>query len=1646
MSLRRMRIFISSPGDVAEERVLANNLVRRLADEFANRLCIEPVFWEHEPLLATGTFQSQIPPPRDCDVVVCILWSRLGTRLPADITRPDGSRYASGTEYEFEDAADGFRANGRPEMLVYRKSADAVVSLKDTKALFDRVAQKEALDSFIEKWFFNMEDGTLKSAFHSFQATAEFERLLEVHLRKLIGRRLPTDDAPTAPQQPSWTAGSPFRGLDVFEFQHSPVFFGRTRAIGDVLNTLRTNAATGRAFVLVVGVSGGGKSSLVRAGVLPVLVQPGVIEGADLWRRAILRPSDGGGDLFRALAAAVLAPLALPELGADGTSVEQLAELLRERRAAFPLLKGGLSQAAATLVHEPRQQQPEARLLVVVDQLEELFTLPHVSAADRSAFFDVLSALCRSGKVWVIATLRGDFYHRAFELPELMALQEGSGLYALPLPAPAEIGQMIRQPARAAGLGFEDDLETRIPLDEVLREAACASPESLPLLEFALEELYQRRTASGLLTYNAYRELRGVEGALTQRAEAVFASLPPDVQATFPSVMRGLVRFGDGEGVVRRQTALEIVAPTPQSRALVEAFVQARLFAADQTQAGQAVVRVTHEALLRNWSRLERWLEHDRELLIVRARVSAAAARWQGEGRRADLLLNEGRPLTEAEALAATLGTELAPEERALIAASQKRRRSRALIKRGAAAALVLLSAAATLAAIYAGVQQSLAENNARTAKANAKRAEKGETEAKQNAIAAELRLAEGLVSQGDALALVGRWGEAKEIYWNAYHKFNELHVSPFRAEVALANAHRFSPPELLTLTGHTGPVQSVAINPDDHTAVSAGMDKTIKLWDLTSGREIRTLTGHTDIIDCVVISPDGRNALSASRDQTLKLWELSTGKVIRTLAGSFSSVTCVAISPNGRMAVSSDTAGQLKLWDLTTGKETRTIEGPTNEHSLAISPDGRMALLGGPGGSTFASLQLWDLTSGERIRTLPGHTNDAQCVAFCPDGHTGVSASVDKTLKVWDLDTGKEIRTLFGHTDWVCGVAVCPDGRSVLSASDDGTLKLWELATGNEIRTFTGHSAGVKCVAISPSGRIAISGSGNGTLKVWDLGIGKEIQTLSGQKGAVTDVSVSQHIPTAISAHEMTLKLWDLVTGREIRTITGHMSGGLRVAICPDGRTAVSAGQDASHALKHWDLVTGKEIRSLRGHSEWILEVAVSPDGRRALSASDDSTLRLWDLTDYREIRTLSGHTGPVDTAAFSRDGRTALSASSNETLTFWDLTTGKLVRTLSHRQGADVVVSATPGANGLVAPAAVRPGFRLWNLIVAEQVHILAGHTGHAGLAAVSPDGRTALSIGLEKTLKLWDMAAREEIRTLSGHADTVYGVVFTPDGRSALSASQDTEVKVWDFSRAAVYLESARTVPAAQATLQKIPDDPVALQVLGELYAFRGVNHWAVELLERARARGGVADSLMLARCYWRLSDDLPQKSTLTRRACLEAARREYARVLERTTNERERFYHQLCFSAVDRAVTSPDGTKATSPEFDFKLEEVEAKLRKSLDSPESLLILGEFSYAESGPSETVIEQMEKARAGGFVVNPVTLGRCYWELSDELSPQSKLTRQSCLESARREYLKALAQAPNDDEKSFLRLCLSAIERSAKRVAENAEKGMPK
>ena len=337
----------------------------------------------------------------------------------------------------------------------------------------------------------------------------------------------------------------------------------------------------------------------------------------------------------------------------------------------------------------------------------------------------------------------------------------------------------------------------------------------------------------------------------------------------------------------------------------------------------------------------------------------------------------------------------------------------------------------------------------------------------------------------------------------------------------------------LRTLSGHSGGVHGVAVSGDGRLAVSSSDDKTLKMWDLESGRELRTLTGHSAGVMGVALIGDGQLAVSASGDETLKVWDLESGRELRTLSGHSGPVDGVAVSGDGGLAVSA---------------------------------------------ADDKTLKVWDLKSGRELRTLSGHSDGVMGVALIGDGLRAVSASRDHTLKVWDLATGRELRTLTGHSGWVSGVAVSGDGRRVVSASDDRTLKVWDLESGRELRALSGHWDMVNGVAVSGDGRLAASASRDKTLKVWDLALGRELHTLSGHSGWVLDVAVSADGRRAVSAsHDRTLKVWDLDTGRELRTLTGHSDVVNGVAVMGDGRHAVSTSYDQT--VKVWDLDTGEKV-----------------------------------------------------------------------------------------------------------------------------------------------------------------------------------------------------------------------------------------------------------------------------------------------------------------------------------------------------------------------------------------------------------------------------------------------------------------------------------
>src|SRR5260221_8939914 len=497
--MRTIDIFVSSPADVQKEHAVAEHLIRSAAAEFnlpinvcysnplrrsrgedgsvgrenfggESTFVLCPCFWEH-PELEGNDFLEPIPNTGEYDLVICILWSRLGTAPLQKCVMPDGSRPRSATDYEVAWALDqSKRTPGFPGLLVYRNQAIPVALLEPKEKGENVCRQLDAVQEFCAAWEKNAGTGFRESC-HDYQDLEEFENLFREHFRDSLARQLDRGTASTkAPRKVRYLEATPFRGLNFFDFEHAALYHGRTRAVGEVLDALKNQATAKKPFVLVLGPSGSGKSSLVRAGVLPLLTRGGTPVGNGPWRYALTRP--GAGDPFDTLAAALLAKFALPELqdaaspddsrslasqlrknpdAAAARIVEVLDQLTRQeldhlldqrKTEGLPVRRSEGGEVVSPKSLGP--VKPKMQLALVVDQLEELFT--GVPAALQQKYIASLCALANCERVFIIATLGSDFYPHYQRFPELVKLTAFGGRYELQPPTPRGIENMMGSP------------------------------------------------------------------------------------------------------------------------------------------------------------------------------------------------------------------------------------------------------------------------------------------------------------------------------------------------------------------------------------------------------------------------------------------------------------------------------------------------------------------------------------------------------------------------------------------------------------------------------------------------------------------------------------------------------------------------------------------------------------------------------------------------------------------------------------------------------------------------------------------------------------------------------------------------------------------------------------------------------------------------------------------------------------------------------------------------------------------------------------------------------------------------------------------------------------------------------------------------
>jgi tetratricopeptide (TPR) repeat protein len=704
-----LKIFLSSPGDVAEERALAEIVFRRLADEVADLVRLSLVIWEHEPLFAHTGFQQQIERPSQCDLVVTILWSRLGTRLPSDFAPMEGEPAPTGTEFELKDALASHASLGKPKLLIYRKIPGPQIGLGSID-FAERSDQFHRLDEFCRHTFYDAK-GAVTVAHCTFTDSHDFERRLAEHVQQWLDREIHSPHSQGF--RPLWRGKSPFRGLQSFEAEHQAIFFGRSEALGDLMRRIREteiSASTGSVarLMLVQGMSGAGKTSLFKAGLLPLLeLRP--VEGIAQWISVSLRPAESDPAMRDFGALGVLASRLcdrVPAIARLGTTVEKLAAALFARpEEAAAKIETCIAADAERAGIEPQR----VRLLIYIDQLEETFALPD-SSPTAGPLFAAIIALARSTSVWITATLRSDFVHRLEAHPDLMLCLGRNAPYTLLPPRPDELAEMIREPARAAGLIWEQ--KGGVTLDQELLRDAAGNPEALPLLEYTLAELYERREGR-LLRWSEYGG--GLRGALISAADEVVNGTTGDADTAFRDVMRELVGVGEDGAATRRYASLTRFPAGNAARALLDRLVARRLcVTTDEGRGDGPVTCLAHEALIRSWPRADLWLQRETTLLRVRDELARDAAVWDYHKRADDWLgvapekLAAIRQIEQAGLMPAGAAGEYALRSRHRAARNR-------LVRRAAVSGICLLSVLAGIAWLIALKQRDLARTEAAT-------------------------------------------------------------------------------------------------------------------------------------------------------------------------------------------------------------------------------------------------------------------------------------------------------------------------------------------------------------------------------------------------------------------------------------------------------------------------------------------------------------------------------------------------------------------------------------------------------------------------------------------------------------------------------------------------------------------------------------------------------------------------------------------------------------------------------------------------------------------------------------------------------------------------------------------------------------------
>ena len=1112
---------------------------------------------------------------------------------------------------------------------------------------------------------------------------------------------------------------APFRGLLPFDERHAPLYFGRDAEIAAFIERMRLQP-----LLPILGPSGAGKTSFIFAGVVPRLRDQAE------WMVLSTRP---GPRPFDTLAAR----LERGEVSSQGGVTDS------GRVQSLP----NISSHAARLVSSPRQlslelrkiaDTEEKRVLLVVDQLEELFTLVD-NEQTRRMFLDAIfnAADDVDDPVRVVVSLRHDFVDRLASLHHFTVLK----------PPDAEaLRQVLCEPVERAGYSFEDDA-----LVEQMIAAVRGEPSALALLQFAAAQLWETRDLeSKRLLRSAYNAMGGVGGALAGHADSLLNGLSPGDRELTRTLLLRLVTPERTRRMVPRKRALDGLGPAAEQ--VLEQLTEARLVSVTKLRRGDdPSLELTHDALIHTWQTLRSWVEHSSDELRVLADATAAAELWDKRGRRPEELWR-GEALADAEQLLAhattdvpRLVTEFVYNSREV---ANERSRKRRLARTAAIIGGALFAVGAVIAIALIFVEQR------QTEEARAK-AEQHQREASMQRAQALVEGARQALSDDHPLEAAARIRMALEIDDSpaaraAWQRLTErdlrarietgitnydLAVAP-DGTLALASHERAvylvdpATGHMRTLRGHEDGVSAIAFDADGTVLVSGDRSGVLQVWSPSDpSARPRELDAVEGAVWSLALSPDGTTL--ASGGAVLRLVDMKTGKVAANLEGHDGLITGAAFASEGKSLVSASLDGTVRIWDVATGLETASLSASEQVMSLAVSHDGKRAATS----SRDGVIQQWDIASGKELLRLQDSAGGARGLAYDGRSRWLAAGGNDGRVSVWQLATKLLIRR-HDAGGRIFAVAF-DDERDRLISAGDREVRVWRGHSTS--RPSSGHASVVHDARLSPDAALVASAGADGTVRLWRRETGKLEAVLSGHRDQVRRVSFHPAGELLASASfDGSIRIWDIAGRAERSVLRGHRGAVHALAFRPDGEQLASGGEDKT--LRLWDLQSGAS-KVVSGHAGSVTHVAYSPDGTSILSTSADGSARIWSSLTGNEKRALKGHQQPVSFAAFGPDGRHVVSTGLDDRVRIWDATTGdgQLVGT---HEGRVQMVPFHPAGNAI--GVARSDGEAHIHHLADGVCYELSGHRGNVNAIDFDESGDFAVTAGDDGTVRVWDLQA--------------------------------------------------------------------------------------------------------------------------------------------------------------------------------------------------------------------------------------------------------------------------------------------------------------